>query len=67
MYEAIPLSAATIGDYLLTPEGTVWEIDCDEAVSNIPQVAFYYDSLGMGHLFLAFKTFEQAQFYFRRN
>jgi hypothetical protein len=66
MYAPIPLHSVVIGDYVLTPENTIWIIDCEESLANIPQVDFFYHSLGENGL-LAFKTFQQANFWYRRN
>ena len=65
MYEPIPLHEVTLGHYILTPEGQVWVIDCEESLANVPQVAFYYQT--RGEQMLAFKELWQANYYFHRN
>jgi len=65
MYEPTPLHEVTIGHYILTPEGQVWAIDCEESLAKVPEVSFFYQS--HGEQILAFEHFWQANYYFHRN
>lgn len=67
MYKPIPLHLVQIGDYLLTPEGNVWILDSEEALLTLPTASAFYDTLGLAHLFLGFRTFSEANYWFHRN
>ena len=60
MFDPIPLYMVQMGNYILTPEGTVYNIDCKESLDMIPQVSFFYHS--KGEALLALKEFWQANF-----
>jgi len=62
----IPLDTVQMGDYILTPEGTVYNIDCKESLDMIPHVSAFYHAHG-GEVLLAFKEFWHANFWMHRN
>jgi hypothetical protein len=65
MFNPIPWHEAKMGNYILTPEGEVYVIDCDDSLNNMPQVAFWYQSQGLE--ILLFEEFWQANFWNHRN
>jgi len=61
------LHEVKVGNFLLTPDGAVWIVDHEEVLTNIPEVAFYYASLGPEYRMMAFQHFWQATFWNHRN
>jgi len=67
MLHSISLHKVRIGDFIITPEGTIWKVDSQKSIDNLSEVVFYYATLGQECPILIFREFYQANLWNHRN